>query len=352
MAGSTIPHIAVVILSYNTAKLTTQTVESVLQSTKVRLTVYVVDNASSDRSVMQLKRKYGLHKDSAALENLWRAVRKPGVEDRFPGVGCDSELIRTVSSERVGVHDVVLIELSENLGFGRANNIVAAATATPLVWFLNSDTTVEPNTASALASLFASNKRGGTTGIVGAPLFSLDGSPQTQGGALPTLLNIFRWMFLVDAVPLLHQITNQYQHRAETMTRLLRRGPTSVGWVGGTAMMVARTCLNEVGGFDPAIFMYAEDVDLCWRARLRHYNVILASKGRVTHYGFASGSSRSAVLGEIRGLVYLWRKHKSALSVWVLRAIMRTGLWVRILVFGILRQYGRQRIYKEALALV
>jgi hypothetical protein len=127
---------------------------------------------------------------------------------------------------------------------------------------------------------------------------------------------------------------------------------TKVGWVGGTAMMVARPCLEEIGSFDPAIFMYGEDVDLCWRATQRHWDVAITSEAQVIHFGSASSSKKNAILGEIAGLVYLWEKHHSRAELRLLKLILRFGLHWRSLIFGILHRYGQQRIYREALALV
>src|SRR5262249_6293924 len=51
-----------------------------------------------------------------------------------------------------------------------------------------------------------------------------------------------------------------------------------------TALMLVRVDLfNELGGFDPATFPGAEDLDLCWRARLAGARVLVAPDARVAH---------------------------------------------------------------------
>ena len=51
-----------------------------------------------------------------------------------------------------------------------------------------------------------------------------------------------------------------------------------------TATMLVRTDLfEELDGFDPATFPGAEDLDLCWRARLAGARVLVAPDARVAH---------------------------------------------------------------------
>ena len=48
-------------------------------------------------------------------------------------------------------------------------------------------------------------------------------------------------------------------------------------------MLVRRTAFDAVGGFDPAYFMYVEDVDLCWRLWRAGWSVGYEPGGLVTH---------------------------------------------------------------------
>lgn len=357
--------VAVIIISYNTAELTRQCLEAVLDSTGVQLDIYILDNASTDRTSLHLAKKYRLKKDTELQEQLEKVEQDEHLQALFPSVAVDAQQVSSIRTGQVDSHTLHIIESRENIGFGRANNLAMALTSADHILFLNSDAFVKPSSIYRMVRSWKAARVGAPSsvlsrtkqkidnlGIVGAHLYNRDLTPQVQGGALPSLWNIFTWITFLDDIPFFHRITSSYQHHASQMGWLSRQKIVKVGWVGGTAMMMSRPCLQEIGGFDPHIFMYGEDVELCWRATKRHWDVALVDAGKVVHYGSASSDNKRAMVGEIGGLLYLWQKHCSQSELWVLRQFLRFGIRLRILVFGILRRYGRQRIYQEALALV
>src|SRR6266542_4901328 len=61
-------------------------------------------------------------------------------------------------------------------------------------------------------------------------------------------------------------------------------GVRDVFYVSDAAMLVRTDLFHELGGFDPAAFPGAEDLDLCWRARLAGARVMVAPDARVRHH--------------------------------------------------------------------
>ena len=59
----------------------------------------------------------------------------------------------------------------------------------------------------------------------------------------------------------------------------------------GAAVFLRRPALESVGGFDPSLFMYYEDVDVSWRLRLAGHRVVYEPGARVVHRHAGSSSS-------------------------------------------------------------
>jgi N-acetylglucosaminyl-diphospho-decaprenol L-rhamnosyltransferase len=62
-------------------------------------------------------------------------------------------------------------------------------------------------------------------------------------------------------------------------------------WINGCCMAIRRCVFEDIGGFDPAYFLYFEEVDLCWRARRAGWQLGWLPEYEVLHYG--RGSQRS-----------------------------------------------------------
>jgi GT2 family glycosyltransferase len=105
-------------------------------------------------------------------------------------------------------------------------------------------------------------------------------------------------------------------------------GVRDVFYVSHATMLIRADLFHELGGFDPATFPGADDIDLCWRARLAGARVIVAPAARVRHVRATLIEARRArdrdrpaleLRDETRSRVRLICKSYSALAlVWVL----------------------------------
>jgi N-acetylglucosaminyl-diphospho-decaprenol L-rhamnosyltransferase len=73
------------------------------------------------------------------------------------------------------------------------------------------------------------------------------------------------------------------------------RGAEPFGFSGGAAA-IRREALDAVGGFDPSLFMYYEDLDVSWRLRLAGLRVVLAPDAVVVHRHAGSSSSSGSLV--------------------------------------------------------
>lgn len=293
--------LSIVVVSYNTAQLTLNAVESVfreLASSKLKGEVIVVDNASRDQSVRKIEQKF--------------------------------------SNAR-------LIENQENVGFARANNQAAKISKGKYLLFLNSDAQLHSGTLSAMQDFLEGHPR---VGIASCQLVNPDGSIQPQGGWLPRLSTVAIWAWFLDDLPILRKILPSYQFR---QSHFSTGSPKSIGWVAGTAMWVRRKAWDELGGFDESLFMYGEDVELCLHAKKLGWHVMMNPAASVVHQGRASTSDASWIKREVMGLRHIFMKHKPPWEIPLLRFILKTGMAARWVIFGILKNDAARRTgYAEA----
>ena len=198
------------------------------------------------------------------------------VVDNASGDGCPEFL----ADEFPTVH---CIASAENLGFAGANNLgVQHATGRNLL-FLNPDTVIMAN---ALQTMMATLDNMADAGVVGAMLLNSDFTVQTCCvQSFPTILNqVFDAEVLRKRFP---------RSRLWGMQALFdgTSAPASVDSISGACLMMESSTFTEVGGFSTDYFMYAEDVDLCFRMKKAGYRNYLASSARVVHHGGRSSAN-------------------------------------------------------------
>lgn len=148
-------------------------------------------------------------------------------------------------------------ETGVNLGYGRAANAGAASLpSAPFVMICNSDLRICPGATAALAAALDADPG---LGLVGPRIEDPDGTLYPSARTFPDMVDAMGHGLFGLVAP-----RNRWTRRY----RLLdwdHAEAAHVEWVSGACFMARREAWDEVGGFDPAYFMYMEDVDLCWR---------------------------------------------------------------------------------------
>ncbi len=220
--------------------------------------------------------------------------------------------------------DAVLLPMASNLGYGTAANRGVAATDAPYVLILNPDTVVEPGTTKVLA---AALDRDPGLAVVGPRMENVDGSLYPSARCFPNLVDAAGHAFLGFVAP-----ANPYTRRYR-MLDWDHGEAGEVDCVSGACLLVRRSAFVAAGGFDEAYFMYAEDVDLCWRLRQQGWRVGYEPAGRVVHSLGASSRQHPyrMILAHHRSLFRFATKTTTG-SNRLLLPVVAAGLGVRTVV--------------------
>jgi N-acetylglucosaminyl-diphospho-decaprenol L-rhamnosyltransferase len=176
-----------------------------------------------------------------------------------------------------------------NVGFGRGANAGVAALAdepgppATAVVVANADTRFRPDAVAALGRYLASHP---DVGAVGPTVVYPDGRLQLSARAFPDIPTaighaLFGLVWRDNPWTRRYRLTD-WDHQSER----------DVDWLSGCCVALDAGAFAEVGGFDPAYFMFVEDVDLCWRLGEAGWRVVFAPVTEVVHAIGASVSRR------------------------------------------------------------
>lgn len=220
--------IAIVILNWNGKKHLENFLPSVIQhSTQDDVVIYVVDNGSSDDSVLFLKSKY------------------PSIQ---------------------------LICFDKNHGFAGGYNKAVKLINAKYYIVLNSDVEVTPNWINPIVDLMESDQK------VAAAMPKIkayhDKDSFEYAGAGGGFIDKFGYPFCRGRI--LNQIEKdegQYNDIKE------------VFWATGACMFVRASAFKELEGFDDDFFAHMEEIDLCWRFKNAGYKIMYNGNVEIYHVG-------------------------------------------------------------------
>lgn len=243
-----------------------------------------------------------------------------------------------------GFPAVRFVRCTDNVGFGRANNIGAQATTGELLLFLNPDTVVIDRAIQEMVETVRSEPQ---AAIVGCKLLNSDGSVQLSAiQSFPTILNqvlAADWLQRRFPGSPLWRLTPLF---ATDVT------PVAVEAVSGACLLIRRRVFEAVGGFSREFFMYAEDVDLCRKAAQQGGQTWVVPAATVLHHGGGSSrqrpvSSWSSVVQQHAKYVFV-RKYHGVVYAAAFRGAVGLAALLRVTCLALAAPFAKRRANSTA----
>ena len=260
---STIRDIGVVVVTFNSADVISDCLESLSQSSYPSLRVVVVDNASND--------------DTIEVVTKWGRNQK-GFLDIPSGTSLDDAALDKASA--------VLVRSGTNLGFAGGVNVglklLMPHQGTDLFWVLNPDSQVEVESAARYA---ARAEEVGEFGLMGGRTIYVHPADtiQSDGGTVNAKTGI---------------CSNINHSKPASTTPFPEQ--MEIHYISGANVVASRKFMETVGLMSEDYFLYYEEVD--WALRRNSLKLIYAEEATVKHHG--GTSIGSPVIGKIQGTAF------------------------------------------------
>ena len=269
--------VSVIIVNYKTPELVCNCIRSVIEFTKgISYELIVVDNHSQD-DIRRLTAVFG--------------------------------------------SQVKLIELDNNVGFGKANNEGVKQATGRNILFLNPDTLLINNAIKILSNFLDANE---DTGACGGNLYDKDMLPALS---FRRLFPGIRWEIMEMTA---HKLENIVFHGNWMFNHTNQ--PIQVAYITGADLMVKQSVIDTIGCFSPQFFMYNEDTDLCLRIHRAGYKIQSIPTAKIQHLEGCSTKKEQKIISEKglflseQGRFTYYQKNVPPLRKSIAQAIYRCSL--------------------------
>ncbi len=274
--------LAIGIINYNTCNELLNCLDSIYQNEYNHpLEVWVVDNASHDGSIEQVRLRYP---------------------------------------------EVNLIANKKNLGYAGAVNQFVHQSTSELLLILNSDTILFKSTLDSTVNFLRNTP---DAGFVGCKVLNLDGSIQPSCRGFPNLRNFISENFylyrIFPRIPAFGQVF---------MTHFDYQTVKTVDVILGAFMMVSRSVINQIGPMDDRFFMYSEETDWCYRAQRAGFKNYFYPNAHIIHLGEQSTrqNSISMFLELHKSHIRYVKKYHGSLYCTLVEFLLFAGVVLRLLI--------------------
>ena len=246
--------VAIVILNWNGRKMLEKYLPSVMQYSRDEATVYVADNASTDDSLEFMRKHYP---------------------------------------------EVKLIVLEKNWGFAEGYNKALAQIEAEYYLLLNSDIEVTHHWLTPMIEYLDAHQ---DVAACQPKLLSIFDKDQFEyAGASGGYLDAFGYPFCRGRIFETVEADNgQYDDVADIL------------WATGAALMIRSKDYWDVKGLDARFFAHNEEIDMCWRLRIKGRRIVCIPDSRAYHVGggtLPKGNPMKTYLNFRNNLTMLYKCH-------------------------------------------
>lgn len=280
--------VSIIILTYNSEQYIEKLVESVYKfNSGEEFEIIVADNKSSDKTVEKIKKFHAR---------------------------------------------VKFVDNKKNVGFGAGINLAAKHAKGEHLLFVNPDTEWTNGSVRDLLNVFVRNEK---IGIVGGKLVEAGGKSEKNAGKF-----LGFWGSAALALSL-----------DETFgIRLSPSKIQKVDFVSGGFMMVSADVFRKLNGFDEHLFMYVEDMELCFRARVAGILTYFTPDAALIHMGQGSSDRNFAVKNIFRGILYFQKKHGNTFSYHLTKSLFKSKVELLVIVGRLMNNRYLTETYKDVLS--
>lgn len=261
MSNSENPELSIIILNYNVKELLINCLESIFEN-KGKLDLWqviVVDNASSDGSVEEVRKRY---------------------------------------------KDIEILENKENLGFAAGNNAGVKYAKAPVILFLNPDTVVVNKAIQKSLEVLKSDPDiGALTCRVQLPDGKLDYSCHR---GFPTPWNAFTYFS-----GLAKMFPRSFFFAGYTASYLDINTDHEIDCLTGAFLMVRKIAGDQIGWWDKDYFWNGEDIEFCYCLKAKGWKIYFYPEVKIIHYkGSSAGKEKSKTISHgISAMRIFYKKH-------------------------------------------
>lgn len=267
--------VSIIIVNWNVKQLLIKCLQSIFNHTKnINFEVIVIDNASNDCSVAELRKLFS----------------------------------KEIISEKL-----LIIENDMNNGFAKANNQGLREARGRYVLFMNPDMEFIENTVEKMTALLDNNKN---IGLATCQLLYSDRGLQRNIKRDPTFFS----QFLIELK--LHHLFKHLPCLKKYLAKDFDYSKMSqVEQVMGAFVFTHKSIITELNGWSEDYWMWWEDLDLCRRARAKGYEIWYYPGTSVIHHegrSFAQVMNLEKQRRFVKGLLIYFKKFHSKVSYFIL----------------------------------